>query len=578
MSLPMATVDLKRNYPMPIPIKSECVLFSKDIKKKETYDEQVRALLTDFVVNKLLLDDISNNNANNKQKYVRFLQLIFDSFEKFMNEYRITRNIDKSDLFFAYKGGCLLRIAYLIYKKELGSVIKYADDLFKDYDQSFKISDADFSICINPKLENFKQIYEDVNMFSYVLLNNIRDIIVNNPENYFSFLEESSIARLPSYQKLANDINNVLEQYPDPMTKKTAKLKKILLFDDMYDPINVKLEKVPYQSSRPDIIISSKNDMTLACNIKSQDNVIYSSNNKTITFEKGSQTASFDLIRCKINFICTFTLDGVDQEKNLGGELIDIGIPRIDDTTNYEFFKKGYNKKHLVQYKGVGSELEELNFVGFDLRYLIKDIRSILYIQSPFPWLDPKYVKRIKRHHILMSLLFIQLKDVDTMQYSISCFEFLRNVIKNKDSFSQKKDSLKNKFDEISSYCNNKNLDVCKNDFFNTIKELFESYATLYHILEQKKDITFLDENYPYSFLLDEYNKNIITIEIELDKNILYCTLIRGLHTQDNTLHKKLENISNSLNKKYMNVELLGGTSIYRKYLKYKSKHYQTKN
>ena len=576
----IATVDLKIQYPIPKPRDNECALFDKSKKNENSFEEPVRALLTDFVVNKLLLDDINKDNKSNQRKYIRFLKLIFLSFEKFITEYRAIHQIDSKDLFFVYKGGCLLRISYLQYKSNLNSVIPNIDNLFEDYDQAFKVSDADFVISINPNIDNYKKISEDMNMYTFKLLTEIRDIILKEPEEYFDFLSEMVISRIPSYQKLANDINTVLEKYPDRKTGKIIKLKRISLFNDTYDPANVTLTFNEIQSTRKDLLITDKNGKTAACNIGNKEHVVYASNNKTISFNKGTNdilSSAFDLLRCKINFTCTFTLEDKDIVKYLGGELIDISIPRVDDNINSEFFRYKYNEKHIIRYIGTDGYLEGLEFFGFDLRYLIKDVSSILYVQTPFPWLDPKYLKRMKRHHVLLSLLFVKLNTEEDMRFGIDCFNFAKNTLRLNETITEKINLFKNKILEIGKHCNNENLDICKNDFFNCIKEFLSYLVDIFTIIEKKEDIIFMKENYPFTFLQSEFDKHLPSIISELEKNILYCGFMLSFFLQDST-RNKLKNVNNTLNLKRITFTQLGGTATYQKYLHYKHKYLQLKN
>ena len=102
MNRPDTRIDL--NLPADIPEnKLNYVNYFNRSQKKDPDDwsEPVRAILTDFVTDILLLNEISSADQHNNAKYINFLKLIFESFENFIGEYRIKHNIKKEDLFFS---------------------------------------------------------------------------------------------------------------------------------------------------------------------------------------------------------------------------------------------------------------------------------------------------------------------------------------------------------------------------------------------------------------------------------------------------------------------------------------------
>ena len=70
-----------------------------------------------------------------------------------------------------------------------------ADILEKYYNKEFKKSDADFSIYINPSIQNFDDIYEDTTNLSYLILSYIRTIFLLNENTFFDFYKKNDDIR-----------------------------------------------------------------------------------------------------------------------------------------------------------------------------------------------------------------------------------------------------------------------------------------------------------------------------------------------------------------------------------------------
>jgi len=120
--------------------------------EKENMDKkrELNGVITDFVVNEF---------SKSQEQNLKFLKLVYGTFNNAMKAYRKNKNLNDKQLFFVYKGGNILRIiAYEVFENLCG---KSAQTLKKYYADSFKKSDADFSIYIDPKLSNFSEIYDE---------------------------------------------------------------------------------------------------------------------------------------------------------------------------------------------------------------------------------------------------------------------------------------------------------------------------------------------------------------------------------------------------------------------------------
>ena len=77
--------------------------------------------------------------------------------------------MQKDSIIFIFKGGLALKTLYTKYSQEMPGIV--GDILNETFFSFFKKSDADFEILIDPKLENFENIYLEITDLSY--LNNI---------------------------------------------------------------------------------------------------------------------------------------------------------------------------------------------------------------------------------------------------------------------------------------------------------------------------------------------------------------------------------------------------------------------
>jgi hypothetical protein len=396
------------------------------IKRKEEEElieptKEFKGVITDFVVNEFL-------KTSEQQK--QFIDLIYNSFNDALSLYEQQKGLSKGSIIFLYKGGNILRLIAYEIMHELPGIV--SDDINAYYKDSFKKSDADFTIYIDPHLSNFDEIFEDVNNLAFLLQNEIRNEFLSNLSKYFEYY------KLNDGQK-----DNILENYVGKLNETQTIKDKLYDFDGNFISLVFKNNinkgnaeergkyipkkdfELGFEPNKKDThLINLKPFQALGFNpavqqyIDKQKTVykdaslseLFISVNKTLTFKKGNSIASFSLVRTKVvvnaHFLPTASQKGEVYKSKLvplDGELIDVSIVKKDDD-KIEHFLKNKNK-YISTYKiGVGENISE--FKAYSLEYLAEDLENILFVQNIFPWNDPKYTKRIKR---LLLLYFAML-------------------------------------------------------------------------------------------------------------------------------------------------------------------------
>jgi len=138
-------------------------------------DKALKGLLTDFVNQEFL--------ADNKNIF-KMLELIFNNFNETLSDYKKKMGLRENDIIFAFKGGNIFRVINLNVQKELPGYV--SNIIATEFDKYFKRSDNDFSIYVNYNLSNYQQIYDQVKVLSYYILQNINNIFSSKLDEYFT--------------------------------------------------------------------------------------------------------------------------------------------------------------------------------------------------------------------------------------------------------------------------------------------------------------------------------------------------------------------------------------------------------
>lgn len=373
--------NLFLNTPEVLKIKDSKIIIKID-RDAEYIDlkRELKGICTDIVVNEFF--------KSNESLYC-FLSLVYKMFENAINKYKNIHKLNTNDIFFTFKGGNILRIVYKELILELPEIVSI--NLNKFYKKFFKRSDADFSIYINPNLENYDKIYNDWCNIAYYLQDKIRNIISNNYTKYFDYFKYN---RKYSKQILNKQLTNF--QKADSLSDPNNKIFYGTLIHNLTFLNNSANEKLNY-ISLPDFITDNtdQDDTLVRYDIKDSKNSMYISLNKTLEFTSGDGgITKFALIRTKINFNLSIEKDGHNDHINMAGELIDVSIPHRKDKSINEVFEN--MDRAIIRYT-FRNEDEELEFNSYSLEFLIEDLEKILFHVAEFPWDDNKYVKRLNR-------------------------------------------------------------------------------------------------------------------------------------------------------------------------------------
>ena len=384
-------IDIIKTVPDIIKTNPSIIIVDKDAEFNDQ-NRELKGLCTDIVVNDFFSTQDSLYN---------FLMLVYNMFEKNIQKYVKHNKLNKNDIFFTFKGGNILRIISKELILELPELAaNKINNFYKDF---FKRSDADFSIYINPKLEDYDKIYNDWCIISYYLQDKIRTIISNNLTDYFDYFkynENYSQTLLKQNLDAFNRSNSVSDVENSSYYKTVF---KDLIFE------NTSVNNLDYYTSLDDFITENSDDENglIRSDIKSSGSFMYISLNKTLEFKSGDGgITKFALIRTKINFNLVAENNqsgegqgkghGKGQEKtlNMGGELIDVSIPHRKDVTINDVFN--HLDKAISRYT-ITNKDKSLEFNSYSLLFLIEDLEKILFHVAEYPWDDNKYVKRLNR-------------------------------------------------------------------------------------------------------------------------------------------------------------------------------------
>lgn len=547
---------------------------NKVIKNQELVEptKEFKNIFTEFVINELV--KTPDQTAN-------FLKLVYGTFDKAIGVYIANKNLPKESIVFLYKGGNILRLLYQEVTKEFPfSVSETMENYYKD---SFKRSDADFSIYILPSIQNFDQIYQDMCNLTFLLQNKIRNVFMMNLSFYFEYF------RLNDQVK-----KSILSGYLNKLNESGTVKEKKFDFDGKFvgltfDTINIG-EKVEY-TPKEDFVIAYVDRKTQIenYNVKlnylhntqssdpgllkliDEERKIYGNNDKSPIFESANEISFgtsdynvfFNLIRSKWAVTALFDRNdktgdaqinkkveeikgGANKNINLDGELIDVSIIGKEDSFLAHFFEHLHD--NMSTYK-VG---EFLSFKAPSIMYMIDDLEKIIFKSVEFPWLAPKYEKRIKRLCFMyLLLMFLNFpagdKDKDIREDYINyiktnIFDIILADADDKDNIAK---------NNIIKFLKEKSENVKENPFKNLIINLGK---TLINPKTDRKEL----QKY-VSVIVDNLNKMIEIID-------LMHTFIfnKGVLTENQLL----------------NADIISGgyrSEFYKKYIKYKTKYINIK-
>lgn len=383
--------------------------------KEEEYTDlnrELKGICTDIVVQEFFKSD---------DTLYQFLNLVYTEFEGAIREYKKIHDLEQNDIFFTFKGGNILRLVYKELILELPN--NAAKNIMEFYKKYFKRSDADFSVYINPHLENYDKIFNDWCNISYYLQDKIRNTITENTTTYFDYFKYNKEYTTQILKKHLIHLQNADSlTNPENTDYYGSKIHNIILLDNTankpikYDPLD-------------DFMIEFGDIETnlIRHDIAKTDSIMYISLNKALEFSGGNgELIKFALVRTKINFNLLVEHKHGTRKINMGGELIDVSLPHKDDLTTYEVFKN-YNKS-IARYT-IHNDEESFEFNSYSLDFLIHDLENILFHQEQYPWDNNKYVKRLNRVcYLYFMVMLIQYKSNIKRQNTLQ--SIILNIIK----------------------------------------------------------------------------------------------------------------------------------------------------
>lgn len=354
------------------------------VDEKEDFSDAnrpIKGICTDIVVNTLL---------ETKESLFEFMKIICDSFTEAIDHYKKKNRIRNKDIFFAFKGGNVLRLISNQFSDELPELAnRVLNDFYKKF---FKRSDSDFTIYINPSLRDYERIHHDMCMLAYNIQLHIRHILFENPTQFFSFYNYDSDVRKDLLNDYIEQLNNMAEDPESPYYN--FKFTDVSIMGEDNNETKQDILLLP-----SDYIIKEykfQNDNTSPAVI---------SFNKSLEFTSGDgdSITKFTLVRTKLFFVLTAdTPDGTTSIIR-GGELIDVSIPHRKDKSIAMIFEDPY---HSFQMYSIASGEDKIEFWSYGLELLSEDLEKILFQVAEYPWDDNKYAKRLNR---LCYLYFIDL-------------------------------------------------------------------------------------------------------------------------------------------------------------------------
>lgn len=336
-----------------------------------------------------------------------FLRLVYTVFTESLEVYRTARNLNRTDLYFVFKGGNILRI---IAQKFLMELPSYAGKSIEDfYDKFFKRSDNDFGIYLNPDLEDYDLIYAELSTLSYYLQKSIREIILEYPTAYFDYSRYNS--------EYKNEVISAwLPKFSDATGKKYVAIKVVNSGPDQ----TMRFAKNDLGENAREVSLAVLEDRKSPMKITHNDALEFYGAHNVIR--------KFNLTRTKLHFDL---IDAGGNAERVPGELIDVSIGHRDDLSTKHFFE--HSEQNVVNYtlKHVDTNIE-IEFKSFSLEYLTYDLEGILFVSVELPWMDSKYNKRLYRLMYMYFIdLFIKLNNSRKRMEVLKEFKLTMNLIKN---------------------------------------------------------------------------------------------------------------------------------------------------
>lgn len=420
----------------------------------QIYNREVNGIATDVVV----FDFI--NSAEKTYNFMNIVCIFFnEAIDYYCEKMGLVRSTEErpGDVYFMYKGGNVLRLLYNEFKRSIPvTAVEIADGFFA---KSFKKSDSDFSIFVNPGLPNFDRVYDDMVSLSYVLQYRIRTVFNREPKgdmfDVFAFAEYNNEKRDLILRKMLDDLN-ASASVSDPSNEDFygAKFTKVKMMGHEYRLVEDNDNEYVLDEDKADASMltddaDKRADFAIdkcgadicvyGLGTPNDADYFYISANHALDLSMGfpgnEVRFRFTLVRTKLNASTYMIKDGQKKLKLLGGEVIDCTIMHRDTlglstTEEFDEYKNNVSSYSL----SMPDTKYRLKFFGYNRVGLIHDLEFILFRSVQKPWEDNKYAKRLNR---LFFLYMVDLfaneinneKRVDIVEkYRVGAIETLRRL------------------------------------------------------------------------------------------------------------------------------------------------------
>lgn len=470
------------------------------------------------------LTDVVNQQIISFNGSYNFMYVIWKVHVLTLDYYRYINNIKENDIVFLFKGGDYLsKLAKTFWTSLPSRAVRY---LISEYENYFKKSDLDYTIYINPSLDNYDIIYKDICYLAFKIQDIIRDLLLTNKyivfhwfkynNNFKSYILNEYLKKMVNEDPVTNDPENT-EYYEN---------KILNLF---FDNVSAFSEHTKYDMRNDQVVTydESKNIIRRDIYTKNKEHA-YITFNEALEFIGDDRIVKFNLIRTKMNFNIKFEKNGKIRYEHMGGEFIDVSVPHKTDSNIAHFFDDYDSHVHSVLYKAPCKKAHYIIFANpeaefaqktYTLNYIFYDLHKILFINTYYPWEDKKYEKRLYRLFYLGHIDF-----------------FSTNVIVNQNQINIKK----KKFTAINDYISQYKSLLYENDLsiYNYFKQDRKSRKMCNNIIDKlSKLLCMKEEILDYN---DYDNKLIIKIIRSLIK-----VITKSLYNYD-LINPKIYDIKNT--------------------------------
>lgn len=473
-------------------IRSFLCIYKEDSMYNKTSTSEERRPLNDCVT-----DFVTARFFEQSTDRIRFILLVSIVYERFFAcictsiEEKDGRAIPRDALVLLLKGGVSLRMNLLEMVRNLSSAAEGDIALFLR--DELKMSDFDFEITSNPTYITPEDVAR-INILSYIVLQHIRTYLLEHSDTFFTFFRYSSGYKRKLLDELRTKLQTKIEKQPPFSPYAGARVEAIAISpvsqgssifssrSKQFDPMDYRAvvptmgiahpahrgdfaivpsatQTLPRKKSDPIICFVSSRDLLRAYGIRHgrhPKSPLYTTHNPYISFTAGTthdmlehlpsgvcnlhqqDNRTNDRIAFQLNrirYACVLYLrhaDGLQTKEYVTGELLDVSHA-IDTDSKRSCAVCRTEKKWSYATSSIRF-YPNVRFSILNPHEQYRDHYFMLFKQTEFPWLIPKYEKRVRRLvSIMIMFLFSSRSRQQYTEWSILSFsdriESLRNIV-----------------------------------------------------------------------------------------------------------------------------------------------------